>query len=151
MPERGPRGWLLLCAAALGLGLLSWLARAWVPPATLWLGQGVVSASIDEQRREPGKPLQTIDEAALRRDGLCAFTAIHAPRGLREQVYHRWLHQGREIARIPLTISGGREQGYRAWSCKQVFPPDAAGRWSVEAVTDAGQLIGVIRFRVSGG
>lgn len=148
VPERGLRGWLWLCAAALGLGLLSWVARAWVPPVTLWLSQGVISAKVDEEQREPGQPLQQIAEADLRRDGVCAFTAIHAPRGLREQVYHVWLHQGREVSRIPLSISGGREQGYRAWSCKQVFPPDAAGRWTVEVVTDGGQMIGVVGFRV---
>jgi len=149
MPRRGPRGWLLLCVAGAGLGLLSWLARPWVPPATLWLAQGVISASVDTDLRQPGAPLQTVTQDALRRDGLCAFTAIHAPRGLSEQVFHRWLFRGREVMRVPLQIAGGREQGYRAWSCKQGFPEDASGRWSVQVVTDARQMIGVVRFRVT--
>lgn len=145
---RSARRWALLLAAAAALGLLSWLARAWVPPATLWLGQSVISADIDPGHRTPGVPLDTVPDQVLRDGGVCAFTAIHAPRGLREQVFHRWLFQGREMLRVPLQISGGREQGYRAWSCKQSFPADAAGRWRVEVVTDAGQLIGVVRFRV---
>lgn len=145
---RSPRRWALLVAAAVALGLLSWVARPWVPPATLWLGQGVISADVDPDSREPGPPLQTVTDEVLRRDGLCAFTAIHAPRGLREQVFHRWLFRGKEVLRIPLQITGGSTQGYRAWSCKQSFPADAAGRWTVQVVTDAGQLIGVVRFRV---
>ena len=145
---RSPRRWALLVGAAVALGLVSWLARAWVPPATLWLGQGVISADVDPDSREPGPALQTVTDQVLRRDGLCAFTAIHAPRGLREQVFHRWLFHGREVLRVPLKITGGGEQGYRAWSCKQSFPADAAGRWTVQVVTDAGQLIGVVRFKV---
>lgn len=119
-----------------------------MPPATLWLGQSVISADVDPEHRTPGVSLDTVPDQVLRDSGVCAFTAIHAPRGLREQVFHRWLFQGREMLRVPLQISGGREQGYRAWSCKQSFPADAAGRWRVEVVTDAGQLIGVVRFRV---
>ena len=147
---RGPRGWLLLCAAGAGLGLLSWLVRPWVPPATLWLSQGLISADVDPELRTPGAPLEVVSDALLRRDGLCAFTAIHAPRGLREPVFHRWLFRGREVTRVPLPLSGGREEGYRAWSCKQSFPADASGRWAVQVVTDAGQMIGVVHFRVVG-
>jgi hypothetical protein len=147
LPHSGPRRWSLLLAMAVGLGLLSWLARPWVPPATLRMSQGVISASVDADRREPGPPLDTVGDEQLR-NGLCAFTAIRAPRGLREQVFHRWLFRGREVSRVPLQIAGGREQGYRAWSCKQSFPADPAGRWTVQVVTDAGQMIGVVRFRV---
>ena len=145
---RSARRWAVLLGAAAALGLLSWLARAWVPPATLWLGQSVISADIDPEHRTPGATLDTVPDRVLRDSGVCAFTAIHAPRGLREQVFHRWLFHGREVLRVPLQIAGGREQGYRAWSCKQNFPADAAGRWTVQVVTDAGQLIGVVRFRV---
>jgi hypothetical protein len=150
VPRRSARRWAWLIGCALGLGMASWLARAWVPPATLWLGQAVISTTVDSDRREPGAPLEVVGDEVLRRNGLCAFTPIHAPRGLREQVFHRWMFHDREVERIPLQISGGREAGYRAWSCKKVFPADAAGSWSVQAVTDAGQLIGVVRFRVDG-
>jgi len=145
---RKPWRWAMLLGAAAALGLLSWLARPWVPPATLWLGQAVISADVDAEQREPGTSLATVSDQVLRRDGLCAFTAIHAPRGLSEQVFHRWLFRGQEMLRLPLQIAGGREQGYRAWSCKHSFPADAAGRWTVQVVTDGGQLIGVVRFRV---
>ncbi len=147
-PKYNVGRWALLLGAAGALGLLSWVARAWVPPATLWLGQGVISADVDADKREPGATLKTVSDQILRRDGLCAFTSIHAPRGLHEQVFHRWLFLGREVTRVPLQITGGGKQGYRAWSCKQSFPADAAGRWTVQVVTDAEQLIGEVRFRV---
>jgi hypothetical protein len=149
-PQRR-RGWLVLIGASAWLGLLSWLARPWVPPATLWLGQGVISAEVDADQRAPGAGLSTVGAAVLHSNGLCAFTAIHAPRGLREQIYHRWMFRGQETSRVPLQIAGGREQGYRAWSCKHNFPDDAAGHWTVQVVTDGGQLIGELRFRVAGG
>jgi hypothetical protein len=145
---RKPWRWLLLLSGSAALRLLSWLARPWVPPATLWLGQSAISADVDADQRAPGASLKSVTDAVLRRDGLCAFTAIHAPRGLSEQVYHRWLFRGDEVLRLPLQIAGGREQGYRAWSCKHSFPADAAGRWTVQVVTDSGQLIGAVRFRV---
>jgi hypothetical protein len=148
IPRRSAGGWVLLLGAAAGLGLLSWLLRGWVPPATLRLSQAVISASINAETREPGAPLKHIAEDALRSDGVCAFTAIRAPRGLQEQVFHRWLHAGKEQARVRLEINGGREQGYRAWSCMKTFPQDVDGRWAVQVVTDAGQMIGVMRFKV---
>lgn len=141
--------WALLLGGAFALGGAAWLLRFWVPPATLWVSQGEVTTAMNTDTREPGPALQAVPAANLAGQGLYAFTAIHAPRGLQEQVFHRWLHDGREVEKIPLKITGGREDGYRAWSYKQNFPADAAGRWSVEVVTDAGQLIGEVRFEVS--
>src|SRR5690554_624115 len=57
--------------------------------------------------------------------------------------------RGEEVDRIALTIEGGREAGYRAWSHKQNFPGSAEGRWRIDVMTDSGQRIGVLRFRVA--
>lgn len=141
--------WIMLLGMALALSGMSWLLRFWVPPATLWVGNAVVTRSLDAEQRDPGAALKTIGTAQLRASGLYAYTAIHAPRGLHEQVFHVWRHDGVQIDRIPLKITGGRKQGYRAWSYKQSFPKNAAGRWSVQVVTGADQLIGELRFRVT--
>lgn len=141
--------WLALLGASLALGAAAWLLRFWVPPVTLWVHQGVITAEVDEDAREPGAPLQKIQAAGLAR-GVCAFTPIQAPRGLREHIYHRWMFRGREVDRIALDISGRGKPDFHAWSCKKNFPADAAGLWKVEVVTDAGQLIGELRFRVEG-
>ncbi|UTW09906.1 DUF5924 family protein [Pseudomonas benzenivorans] len=139
---------LLLLGLTLALGASGWLARFWVPPATLWLTEVALSSEFDGYRRTPGKRVKQLDLEQLRRQGLYAYAAISAPRGLDERIYHVWLHEGKEVERIALTIHGGRKQGYRAWTRKQNFPTDALGRWQVQVVTEAGQMIGVLRFRV---
>lgn len=142
--------WALAFGGALALGTLSWALRPWVPPATLWLHEARLTHEVDTAQREPGSPLASASPARLHAQGLYAFTAIRAPRGLRERVYHRWLHEGVEVDRIPLELVGGRAEGYRAWSHKRGFPADPRGDWKVQVVTEGGQLIGQLRFRVIG-
>ena len=96
----------------------------------------------------PGDSLQQISPEQLRDDGLYAYTSINAPRGLNERIYHVWQHNGREVDRIALDINGGRKEGYRAWTHKLNFPASPEGRWQVRVVTEAGQMIGVLRFDV---
>jgi hypothetical protein len=52
-----------------------------------------------------------------------------------------------DVVRL-LPVEGGRQEGYRTFSRKTAFPADAAGGWSVDVMTAAGQLIGRLRFRV---
>jgi hypothetical protein len=50
---------------------------------------------------------------------------------------------------VPLSpVRGGRREGFRTYSRKTGFPPVVAGRWTVDVVTDSGQLVGRVRFRV---
>ncbi|ARS49060.1 membrane protein [Ectopseudomonas mendocina] len=147
----GGAGWrrtLALALLPLALAGGGWMARVWVPPATLWLTDVAISDRFDGQLRTPGEPLTTVTLAQLQDDGLYAYTAINAPRGLNERIYHLWQHNGREVDRIALDIHGGRKEGYRAWTHKLNFPHDPQGRWQVRVVTEAGQMIGVLRFDV---
>ncbi|MGE6793734.1 Protein of unknown function [Pseudomonas guineae] len=145
--QRWWRG-LLLIGLTLALGAGGWLARVWVPPATLWLTEVAVTTQFDNQNRAPGASLKQLSVAQLRSQGLYAYTAINAPRGLNERIYHVWRRDGGEVERIALNIQGGRKEGYRAWTHKQNFPADAVGRWQVQVLTEAGQMIGVLRFKV---
>ena len=138
----------LLLGLTLAVGGVGWLARVWVPPATLWLTEVAVTSQFDDRNRSPGQSLRQLDLVELRERGLYAYTAINAPRGLDERIFHVWLHDGQEVERIALEIHGGREKGYRAWTHKQNFPADAAGRWQIQVLTEAGQMIGVLRFNV---
>jgi hypothetical protein len=145
--QRWWRG-LLLLGLTLALGAGGWLARVWVPPATLWLTEVAVTTQFDNRNRAPGAGLKQLSVAELRSQGLFAYTAINAPRGLNERIYHVWRHNGRAGERIALDIQGGRKEGYRAWTHKQNFPEAPAGQWQVQVLTEAGQMIGVLRFRV---
>ncbi len=142
------KGLLRLVAMIALLAATLWFGRYWVPPATLWLTDVHVATEIDSASRKPGAGIKQISQQQLQAQGLYAYTAIRAPRGLGEQVYHVWVHEGREVERIALNIRGGREQGYRTWTHKTRFPERSAGRWQVQVVTGAGQMIGVVRFEV---
>ncbi|WP_462379725.1 DUF5924 family protein [Pseudomonas sp. Marseille-QA0892] len=144
----GWRRWAALAALMAALGSAGWLMRLWVPPASLWLVQVAVTTQLDNSQREPGESLREISASQLASQGLYAFTSIKVPSGLKERIYHVWLHNGREVDRIALEISGIREAGYRAWTHKRNFPRDATGDWQVQVVTEAGQMIGVLRFDV---
>lgn len=150
VPEgSGWKGWLMRILVIAALALTLWFARHWVPPATLWLTDVHVTQTLDEHRRAPGTETQNLSHAQLHAGGLYAYTAIRAPRGLAENIFHVWLHEGQEIDRIELNIRGGREEGYRTWSHKTAFPAQSTGKWQVRVVTEGGQLIGVVRFRVT--
>lgn len=144
-------GWRKIAVLALlpiVMAAAGWYGRVWVPPATLRLSEVAITDRFDNQRRAPGRSLVELNAAQLKRDGLYAYTAIEAPRGLKERIYHEWRFNGRVIDRIALNINGGREQGYRAWTHKRNFPNRPQGQWQVRVVTEAGQMIGVLRFAV---
>lgn len=146
--QRWWRGLVLvgLMAALAGAG---WWLRLWVPPATLWLHDVALTTQIDDVSRAPGRSLRELSAAQLNGQGLYAYTAINAPLGLQERIWHVWMHDGVEVDRIAIDIRGGRKEGYRAWTHKQNFPPRPEGRWQVKVLTDAGQMIGTLRFQVT--
>lgn len=140
------RGCAIILLAAL-VSMAAFIVRPWVPPATLWLTQVAITDSIDSDSRSPENSLLVISQEQLRK-GLFAYTAIHAPRGLNERIYHEWQLNGRPVDKVALEINGGREAGYRAWSHKENFPEHSLGRWQIRVVTEANQVIGILRFRV---
>jgi hypothetical protein len=133
----------MLCLMAFTL----WQVRSWIPPAGIRLTDITISHQVDTEQRLAGANINQLTVTELQQ-GLYAWTAVRAPRGLRERVHHVWILNGREVDRIVLDIRGGREAGYRAWSHKLVFPPYPAGNWQVQVVTESGRLIGLTRFQV---
>jgi hypothetical protein len=145
----GWRRWAISLGLMALLGGLGWQARLWVPPSTLWLGEVALSEQFDDFSRKPGVSLQRISAAQLKSQGLYAYTAINAPRGLKERIYHVWQRDGRTVDRIALDIHGGGKEGYRSWTHKRNFPAEVVGDWQVRVLTEAGQMIGVLRFEVT--
>lgn len=147
LPLKGWRQILIVLALALITSSFGLWARTWIPPASLWLTEVAITNHLDDSNRSPQNSL-TLITADQARAGLYAYTAIHAPRGLNERIYHVWQRNGREVDRIALDIRGGREAGYRAWSHKVNFPPYPSGIWKIHVVTEGDRLIGVLRFQI---
>ena len=145
---RGVVGGLAMIGISVMLGVGAWGARAWIPPATLWINASSLSPDFDTAARAPRGEMQ-LTPAQLSARGLYAFTAIRAPRGLSEKVYHVWRHDGKVVDRIALNINGGRSEGYRAWTHKTAFPQGSEGEWRIDVETMNGQRIGSLRFVVS--
>lgn len=124
--------------------------RSWIPPAPLHLARATLARDVDGL--EPVGPVKSpVSAADLRAfGGLVAYTAIHAPAGLREAIAHVWTKDGVPVERVPLSpIRGGRAEGFRTYSRKTDFGPSPEGRWAVDVVTADGQLIGRLRFAVT--
>jgi hypothetical protein len=146
---RWPRALAATALAGVAAALVVGHGRAWVPPAPLFLAR----AMLGWQLGSTGE-LEPIDDplrapALARGRALVAFTAIYAPAGLRQGVEHVWRRDGAIVNVVRLApVFGGRREGFRTWSRKTSFPKDPVGRWTVDVVTDSGQLIGRLSFRV---
>ena len=133
-------------SVVLTLLAVTWFARAHIPPAGLWVRQAVITASVSGDL-EPGPALQKIPAGDLAA-GVNAFVAIHAPLGLSQSVTFEWMHEGAPLDRIPATIKGGSDSGYRTYSRKRNFPANSLGNWRVNLRTPDGQLICRMDFEV---
>lgn len=135
-----PRRWGNATLALAALLALGWLLRAGIPPVGIQSQQmrltEAVSASL-----VPGPAVQRISADQLKTSGMHAFASVRAPLGLRQTLVFEWHRNGELVDRIPTTIEGGREAGFRTYSRKQRFPADAAGHWRVELRTADGQLV----------
>jgi hypothetical protein len=79
------------------------------------------------------------------------YSAIFSPSNLNVKIIHQWQHQDASgkwitISSVPLTVVGGRDNGFRTYSEKTVgLTP---GHWRVNVLTTRGQVIGQIRFNL---
>lgn len=91
--------------------------------------------------------------AAKPGDRLFCFFSVFAPGGFKETIKVRWLRRddltGWESSdAVPVSISGGREEGFRGFTFKQNYQP---GHWQVRIETSDGREIGRIGFTVATG
>jgi hypothetical protein len=133
-------------AGMIGVPLLLWAVRAQVPAAGLAVTDARVTQTLDGLI--PGVPVRRIRQDDLAH-GVIAFAAIRAPAGLSQEVVFEWRHNG-ERERIAVKIHGGKADGFRAYSRKQIFPADAVGLWTVDVLTPQAQLLERLRFVVEG-
>jgi Protein of unknown function (DUF2914) len=78
------------------------------------------------------------------------YSAVFSPTSLNTGIVHEWQtydSKGRWITadRIPLSVRGGRDGGYRTYSVKSGIKP---GAWRVSVETPTGAILGRFRFNV---
>jgi hypothetical protein len=84
-------------------------------------------------------------------DPLTVYTAVFSPTSLTTRIVHEWQYYDRSKAewitraRVPLSVMGGRDGGYRTFSIASAITP---GPWRVDVETPGGQAIGRLNFDV---
>jgi hypothetical protein len=143
--EGASRALILQLSAALVIPSLILIgASSAVPPAPLGLSEAAIGTRIEEKTLVD--PTQSFAEIPPQ---IACFTAIRAPRGLRDQLFHVWRQDGEEVDRVPLEVVGGREAGYRTWSIKKKLGKEPRGKWACVVETATGQVLGGARARVA--
>ncbi len=131
-------------ASIMVLPLVAWQLRSHIPAAGLTVTEARITQSINELT--PGPAVTRLAPAQLE-VGLVAFAAIRAPTGLWQTVIFQWRHRG-EVENIVEQIHGGRNEGWRTYSRKRIFPAEPGGEWTVDLLTPQGQLLKRLRFAV---
>lgn len=87
--------------------------------------------------------------AARPGDKVHVFARVFAPGRFRDELRVRWLKQGPRgwegTDSIPLTLVGGRDDGFRGFALKQNYTP---GKWRVQLETTEGREISRISFEI---
>lgn len=86
-------------------------------------------------------------------DRVVCFSAIFAPTDMALSIAHVWERWDEEegwveMSRIPFSVTGGRDGGYRGWTVKKNVPP---GQWRVRVVTEADRELGRYALTVDEG
>lgn len=147
-----------------GLGVLTlftfFYLMGWVPPVPLSVKSiGIYHdvALVDghyklQFERDFWKFWQNGAQSFIGRPGdkIVVFTQISSPSRFHDQVIYHWQLYSRKLGwvtqdRIPISIKGGREKGFRGYGVKQNF---TTGEWRVLVETTHGREIGRIYFDV---
>jgi hypothetical protein len=135
-----------LRAAAVGaavlLGGVYLGAARFLPPAPLRLTEGGLGTDIDRKTRTLEGAATTFARGV---DRLHCFTAIYAPLGLREPVFHVWSRDDAPLYRATLDVGGNRKGAWRTWSNVNASRP---GNYRCEVVTSTGQILGRLEATV---
>lgn len=142
-PGKRLRWVALSCALSLLLPLLMYLGAARIVPAA---PLRLVDAGIGTELSGKwiAESVRSLPHVPAR---LHCATAIASPLGLHDQLFHVWKKDGKQRARIPLTIVGGRKQGYRTHS--RITPSDP-GKYTCTVETATGQVLGSRSVKITG-
>jgi hypothetical protein len=135
------RFWLGLAGALLPLALAGVGVRA-LPAAPLKVVDVGIGTAVSE-RTLVGRAARFSEAPAK----LWCYSAIFAPRGLKDDLVHVWSLDGRELNHIPLNVRGGRKLGFRTWSYLPL-PHGARGEYQCQVRTQFGQTLAVNVVRI---
>jgi len=132
----GPRrAWSIVIGASLPILLMVGGIEA-VPPAPLRVIDAQIGTDILD--REPVGVRQRFEVAP---NELVCWTAVRAPRGLRDDLLHVWSLDGNIVRVVRVALRGGRRAGFRTWS-RQHVGRAAHGHYRCDVVTTLGQHLG---------
>ncbi len=124
-------------AVALFPLIIAFGGAAFVPPAPLELADSAMGTKIEN--KWVADPVDELDEVP---NQLVCATAIAAPRGLKDELFHVWSKDGEVVDRVALDVRGGREAGFRTWSRKRRLTKQPRGEWRCSVETASGQTVG---------
>ncbi len=78
-------------------------------------------------------------------DKITVLLSIFSPGSFEDKVYLKWYHEGDLQDSIPLSILGGRDEGFRGFGTKSFYKP---GSWKVIVETSDGREVGRISFDI---
>lgn len=84
-------------------------------------------------------------------DQVHCFTRVFAPRHFTHKIFLSWFKKNDQTGRwqlsdrIPLPISGGRDQGFRGYANKSNYDD---GQWRVDIQTEDGRTLGGVSFHI---
>jgi hypothetical protein len=166
LPGKSPWSPMLTSAPAVGLiGLLvGFYFLNWIPPVPLSLKFGGIYHQVEKHngtfQLTHEKSLwyqffKNSDDPFHGEGPVYCFTAVFAPISLDTTIYHHWQYRPfstdtkeyefTTTDRIPMKISGGREEGYRSYTVKQQVNP---GEWQINVETEEEKRIGRVTFTV---
>ncbi|MDB4974681.1 MAG: hypothetical protein JWN48_3022 [Myxococcaceae bacterium] len=138
----GPRrAWSIAVGVALPVLLLLGGIAA-LPPAPLRVVEAKLGTSIVQR-----EPVGVMSSFATVPPELVCWTAIRAPRGLKDALLHVWSRDGTVLSRVPVEVRGGRRAGFRTWS-RQRLVGAHPGRYRCDVITTLGQTLGGISAQV---
>lgn len=134
-----------------------------IPPLPLSMKTGIIGYTVTRNATDTYNivvedapwyiPFREYGDTVSGNESVYAFSAIYAPTDINTDIFHQWSFYDETTgwttqARLPLTIVGGRGDGYRGYSFKQNLKP---GDWRVDVITARGQIIGRMNFTVFNG